>query len=112
MLVCVLRKDQDVRIRTDISADVAKRGARHVATGHPQIYLGDGAAACDDAVRDPDLAIELERARLDGNGTRGRRRLGKLIDDSQAHPQPCEPQRQHQARRSCPDDEDVGLTNQ
>ena len=54
----------------------------------------------------------VSHARLDGNGTRGRRRLGKLIDDSQAHPQPCEPQRQHQARRSCPDDEDVGLTNQ
>jgi hypothetical protein len=77
VLVRVLRKDQDVRIRTDTSADVAKRGARHVATGHPQIYLGDGAAACDDGIRDPDLAIELERARLDGNGTRGRRRLGK-----------------------------------
>ena len=57
-----------------------------MATGCPQIYLGDGAAACDEGVRDPDLSIELEGASLDGNSTRGPGRLGTVIDQPQTHP--------------------------
>ena len=75
--------------------------------GHPEIDGGHLPSALDDRVREADLAVQLERACLHGERARGRSRLRRLVDDSHADTQPRQPQRQHQARRSCADDEDV-----
>ena len=57
----------------------------------------------------PICLVQLERASLDGEGAGGCGSLSKTVNDSYARPEPCQPQRQHEARRSRSDDEDVGL---
>ena len=61
----------------------------------------------DDRIGEANLAVQLERARLHGERARRRPRLRRLVDDPHAHAQPRQPQGQHQARRSCADDQDV-----
>ena len=109
VLVFVLRKNQDIGIRTDVFANVAKRGAGDPPTSDPQIHAGCRPAARDNGIGNSDLPVQLERSRLYGEGAGGCRRLSKPVNDSHARPEPCQPQRQHEARRSRSDDEDVGL---
>ena len=65
----------------------------------------------DDRIREADLAVQLERARLHGERARRRARPCRLVDDPDAHAQPRQPQGQHQPGRPGADDEDVTLTN-
>ena len=58
-----------------------------------------------------DLLVQLERACLHGERARRRARLRRLVDDPHADAQPRQPQRQHQARRSCADDENVSAVH-
>src|SRR5579863_6115356 len=57
----VLWKDQRIRKRAETRAHFAEDCACLPLAGHPEIR-GDGSVSpLDDRVRDPDLAIELER---------------------------------------------------
>lgn len=110
-LVLVLRKDQNVRIRTDPSTHLAKRGASHPTPGNPQIDAGRRAAMFDDAVRDPDLPVQLQGSRLHRERPRCCRGFRRLVDDSRAHAQPGEPQPHDQAGGPGADNEDVRVAH-
>ena len=84
----------------------AARATRRPATH--RFTLADRPAARDNGIGNSDLPVALERARLHGEGAGGCRRLSKPVNDSYARAEPCQPQRQHEARRSRSDDEDVG----
>jgi hypothetical protein len=111
-LVFVLGKDQRIRKRTDGGAHVAQDGVRHRLAGRPQIDGSHRPPTGDDGVSEADLAVQFERACLHRQGARRRSRFRRLVDDSHAQAQPGQPQGQHQARRSCPHDEDVGIADQ
>ena len=64
--VFVLRKDQHVGKRTDAVAHVAELGACHVPAGRPEIDCASFAVRGDDRVSEADLAVQLERPRVDG----------------------------------------------
>ncbi len=108
-LVLVLRKDLRIRKRTQTEAHLTEDGSRHLVAGHPEIRSEDLSSTLDHRVRQADLAVQLERARLHGQRARRRPRPRRPVDDSHAHAQPRQPQSQHQARRACADDEDVSL---
>ena len=106
--VFVLRKDQRVRKGAEAGAHFAEYGMCRLPAGHPQIGGEDLSPALDDWRREADLAVELERPRLHGKSARGRPGFRSFVDDPHAHSQPGQPERQHQTRRPCADDEDVG----
>ena len=66
-------------------------------------------AAVNHRLRDPELLIELERAALNSQRARCRTGGGEPVDDSDAYPEFGEPQCQHQARRTCTNDEHMRL---
>ena len=103
----VLRVDQRIRKRTQIFAHIPEDHVRDTLTGLPEIDTGHFPAAGDDRVCQAKLAIQLERACLDRERARRRARLRGLVDDPDADSQASQPQRQHQARRPCSDDENV-----
>ncbi len=62
----VLRIDQRVRIRAQPLPHVAESDVTDLSSRHPEID-GDGLApGIDHRVREADLTVELERARLHG----------------------------------------------
>ena len=69
--------------------------------GNPEIRGHRFAPALNYRICEPDLAVELERSRLNGQGARGRSWFGRLVNDSHPYAQPRQPQGQHQACRSC-----------
>lgn len=66
----------------------------------------------DDRVGETDLAVQLERTRLQGKRARCRPWLRCPIDDPHAHAQQCQPQGQYQPRRTSSDDEEVDVASQ
>ncbi len=110
--VLVLRIDQRIGKRTDIRAHVAEDHARDMFAAPPEIDGGHLPAALDHRVGETDLLVQLQRSCLDGERTRRRAGLRGLVDDPDADAQSIQPQRQHQARRAGPDDEDVSVIGQ
>jgi hypothetical protein len=95
----VLREDECVRVRTDPGAHVAEHCARHLTTCDPHVRGQYVVAARNDRVGQTDLAIELERASLHGDGPGGCPWRRRLVDDSHRDPQSCQPERHHQTGR-------------
>ena len=105
----VLRKDLRIRKRTQAQAHLAEDGPCHLAAGNPEIRSEDLSSTFDHRVRQAHLAVQFERARLDGQRARRRPRLRRPVDDPHSHAQPRQPQRQHEARRAGPNNENVSL---
>src|ERR1700677_673126 len=64
-------------------------------------------ASFDDLVGEIELAVELQRSRLHCDGARSRSRRRGLVDDAEADALLCEPEREHQSRGACADDQNV-----
>ncbi len=75
----------------------------------PKIHGGDLVAAVNDGLRKSELLIELKRAPLNRQRTRCGTGSREPVDDPDAHAESGEPQGQHQARRTCANDQDIGL---
>ena len=65
---------------------------RGLGAPDPEVDARNLDAALDDGVGNVYLAVELQRASLDGHGTRGGSRLGGLVDDPHAHAEPGQPE--------------------
>ena len=63
----VLGEKQGVRKRADAGAHVAEDATRRLPAGHPEIDRGRFSSARDHHVGEPELAVEFERAGLNGN---------------------------------------------
>ncbi len=107
----VLRKDQQERVGSQVRADFFERKARLRLAPDPEPNGWNLVAACDHDIGKPELAIELERARVYHECTRGRARFGGLVDDAYLGPELRQPQGQDQAGRARTDDQNVMAHN-
>ena len=89
-------------------AHLAKYGMRRTLARNPDICGDRLPPLLNHRIREPGLAVELDRSRLHRQGARGRSWLRSLIDDPYTHAQPCQPKGQHQPCGSCADDENLG----
>jgi hypothetical protein len=71
----------------------------------PEVGSPDATAAFDDGVVEEDLAVELERARLDGEGARRGAGAWRLVDDADFDAELGQPEGEHEAGRSGADDQ-------
>ena len=108
-LVFVLRKDERVGKWAEPCAHFAQHGMGRALAGNPEIRGDRLPPTLNHRIREPDLAVELERSRLNSQRARRRSWLCCLINNPYPYAQPRQPKGQHQARRSCADDEDVGI---
>ena len=83
-LVGVLRKNQRKGERGQALSDILQRHARGLGASDPEVDARNLDTALDDGVGQFHLAVELQRASLHGQGTRGGSRLGGLVDDPHA----------------------------
>jgi hypothetical protein len=63
--------------------------------------------ARDNEIGKFDLAVEFERARVDGERTRSGAGLGRLVDDAQLHPELGQPEREDETSGPGADNEDI-----
>jgi hypothetical protein len=63
--------------------------------------------ARDNEIGEVELAIEFERARVDGERTRRRAGLGSLVDDAQFHSELGQPEREDETGRPGADNQDI-----
>jgi hypothetical protein len=103
--VLVLRKDKRIGVRTDARAHIPQHETRDLPTRDPEVRCRDFTTARDDDIREPDLPVELERARLNRDRARRCGRLRRLIDNAHLHTKPPEPERQDQTSRARADDQ-------
>ena len=80
--MCVLRVDEDGGEGAEAFADVLQRQVDGLDATGPEVDGADAAAAFDDGVVEEDLAVELERACLHGEGARGGAGALRLVDDA------------------------------
>ena len=66
-------------------------------------------AALDHGVGEVELAVEFERARLNGQGARGRAGLRRLVDDAHLDAELGEPERQDETGRAGADDQNIRI---
>ncbi len=64
--VLVLRKDDRIRERAESLAHIAELDVSFFLTRHPEIRCDGLSSALDDCISEPDLIVQLERARLHG----------------------------------------------
>ncbi len=83
-LVLVLRVDQCVRERAQARAHGAQHAVRHLLAGDPQIHRENAPSEVDHRAGETDLAIQLERAGLDGERARRRSGFRGLVDNPDA----------------------------
>ena len=105
-LMSVLRKDQREAVGTEPLANALERYARGARAVHPEVEIGNLHSAGNDRVRQSDLVIELQRTRLDGEGTRCRARFGSLVDDPYGDAESRQPQREDESGRTSSDNQD------
>ena len=110
-LVLVLRVDDHVRKRRQPGADVPECHAARLSATHPQIDGGEAQSVVDHLGVYAELAIELERARVNHQGARRGARLRRLVDDAHAHAEAREGQRQHQAGGPGTDNKYIGVNH-
>ena len=108
-LVLILRKDVQERVGRQVRADAAERNTRRGLALHPQIDGGNLVARRDHRLREIELPVEFERARLHRQRARGGAGLGGLVDDADLDAEFCQPKRQHQTGRPGADDQNVAL---
>src|SRR5215831_5516611 len=105
----VLRKDLQEGVGSQIRADLLERNARPGFALDPQPNGRDLVTARDNEIGKIELAIEFERARVDGERTRRRAGLGSLVDDAQLHSELGQPEREDEAGGPGADNEDIAL---
>src|SRR5262249_15270714 len=81
-LVRVLRIGEEVRDRALALTDVAEADAAAALAGDPQIEAADREPGLGDLAGDAELAVLLERARLDDDRARRQPGRGRLVDDA------------------------------
>src|SRR5439155_18772123 len=105
----VLWEDMQEWIRREVRADALEGQARRRFALDPQIDRRNLMAMFDHGVSKVELAVELERPRLDRQGSRGCAGLCRLVDDADFHPELSEPERQDQARGTGANDQNVAV---
>src|SRR6476646_3841902 len=104
-LMRVLRIHEREGDGTQSLADGVDADTSPWSAAHPEIDRRYLDAARHSVVRDSDLPVQLERARLDGQRSRRRSRSVRAIDDADRHPEPREPECEDESRRAGTDDE-------
>src|SRR5207249_10098622 len=105
-LVLVLRVDEPVRKGAPARAQAAEVEVRGSSASGPEICCGEHQARFDHFVGDTELAVELQRPRLNRQRTRSGPWFGRFVDDADPDAEPGEPESEHQTGRAGADDED------
>ena len=105
-LMSVLRKDQREAVGTEPLTNTLERYARGARAMHPEVEIRNLYSAGNDCVRQSHLVVELQRTRLDGEGTRCRARFRSLVDDPNRDAVSRQPQREDESGRTSSDDQD------
>ena len=105
LLVLVLWEHEGEGKRTQAGAEIAEYRARAPLAGDPEAHRRHAVPAVDDRAGQMDLAVELERARLNGERPRSRAGLCRTVDEADRDFQVRQPQGEHQAGGSGADDE-------
>jgi hypothetical protein len=105
--VVVLTEHQDVRERAQVLAHVVEWDTRLQPPVRPHVRAVAGATQLERSLRQPELRVDLERARVHGHGSRLQSRTAMTIDDHRANAAPAQLIRQHQPGRACPNDKDI-----
>src|SRR4051812_33584369 len=92
VLVLVLWEDQHVGERAHTLADLAKVDARNLLAPGPKVRDGKLQPSFDHFLAEPELVVELERARLHAQGSRRGSRPCSLVDDAHVHAEPSKPE--------------------
>src|SRR6516162_7587779 len=92
----VLGKNLQESVGRQIRADLRERNARPGFALDPEPNGWDLVTARDNEIGEVELAVEFERARVDGERTRRRTGLGSLVDDTQLHAELGQPEREDQ----------------
>src|SRR5712671_4220815 len=108
-LVLVLRVDEPERIRALACAKSPQLDAGPPLASGPEIRRREDEPCVDDLAGEAELAVQLQRARLHRKGTRGRARLGSLVDDADPYARPREPESEYESRRTSADDENFAV---
>jgi hypothetical protein len=108
-LVLLLREHQQVREWAQPLSHFTESGASDLFAADPQICGGELQPPLDHCICEADLAIELERARMDDDRPRCCSRLLRLVDDTDAYTQARQPEGQNKAGRARPHDQDLGF---
>ena len=108
-LIVVLPQDQQKRERAQVAADVAQRHACRATTLCPQVGAAGALAEFERLLRDAQLRVDLQRARLYAQRPGLQCRPGVAVDDLRAHAAAAELIGQHQSGRSGTDDEHIGV---
>src|SRR5439155_25518787 len=108
-LVLVLRVDEPVWIGAPAQAQLAELDVRGLPGSGPEVRCGEHQPGFDDLIGEAELAIELQRARLQRQRARSGAGLGSLIDDAGPDAEPGEPESEDEARRAGADDEHFGV---
>ena len=105
-LVSVLRKDEREGERGQTLSDHDPKAAVRPCALNPEVGRRNLDATLDEWLGHLELSVKLQRASRDGQGTRGRSRLGRLVDDTHGNAEPGQPERQHEPGGAGPDDQD------
>ena len=101
----VLAQHQDVRVGAQVATDVADRYARLVLAVRPQVGTRRPGTVGHRRCGQPSLGEDLERARLHADRPCLLGGTGVTVDDEGADTAPDQVVREHQAARSCADDQ-------
>ena len=105
----VLRQAQHERVGAEPRAEVAEAECRDLPPASPHAELAHADPACDGGVGDAELAVELERPRVDGHRARRLARPRAPVDDPERHAEAHEPECQGEPGGTGADDEDLRL---
>src|SRR5215475_4402377 len=103
----VLRKDLQESVGCQIRTDLRERNARPGFALDPEPNGRDLVTARDNEIGEVELAVEFERARMDGERTRGGAGLRRLVDDAQLHAEVGQPEREDETSGPGADNEDI-----
>ena len=105
----VLWVDEPVWIGAPAHAQLAELDVRRLPGSGPEVRCGEHQPGFDDLIGEAELAVELQRARLQRQRARSGAGLGSLIDDAEPDAEPGEPESEDEARRAGADDEHFGV---
>ena len=104
----VLGKAKQEGVRAEARAEVAEIEARRLPARVEEVRHFDLYAGLDDIVGEAELAVELQRARVDDEGARGLPRSRVLVDNAERNTVTREAQREDEAGRTGAHDQDLG----
>ena len=108
-LVSVLREDKREGERGQLLAHAIQGQPCDLGALNPEVRPRNLDAAVDERVGHPKLAVELQRASRDGQGTRGGSRLSGLVEDPHGDAEPGQPEREHETGGAGAGDQDLDV---